>query len=167
MPECPNCHEYYFGNLDQCPKCYYHFMSKKVINPDKSYEESMRMAKEKKEQEQKIREEEKKKYEEERIKELKQQEDERRRLSILSNPRYEYETVFIGDDQSGIVPKHRLDAVLGHYADEGWRLHSVFTNEAGRNISSIGIGVASSGTNATVEVTVLIFERCVKMGGCL
>lgn len=22
MPECPNCHEYYFGTLDECPKCH-------------------------------------------------------------------------------------------------------------------------------------------------
>ena len=29
MPECPNCHGYYFGNPDQCPECAYDFKLKK------------------------------------------------------------------------------------------------------------------------------------------
>lgn len=41
-----------------------------------------------------------------------------------------------------------------NYAIRGWHLHSAFTNEVGKN--------AALGINATINQTILIFERCIK-----
>lgn len=50
----------------------------------------------------------------------------------------------------------------GIYAGDGWRLHSVVVNEAGKNASSTSMGGLTVGTNSTIDVTILIFERCIK-----
>ena len=47
---------------------------------------------------------------------------------------------------------------------EGWKLHSVITNEIGKNISAVSIGGITGGTNATVDEIILIFERMVSKG---
>ena len=158
MPECPNCHQYYFGKPDQCPKCYYHFMARRVIKPEDNSDEQIRMLQEQ-ELRRRIAEEEKRKREMEK----KRQEDEWRRHALLNNPHYEYETVFIEDEHDGTLSKTKLNRALKQYADDGWRLHSIFTNELGKNVSSGGFNGISAGTNSTLEVTILIFERCIKM----
>ena len=53
---------------------------------------------------------------------------------------------------------------MTEYAMEGWKLHSVITNEIGKNISAVRIGGITGGTNATVDEIILIFERMVSKG---
>ena len=53
---------------------------------------------------------------------------------------------------------------MTEYAMEGWKLHSVITNNIGKNISAASIGVITGGTNATVDEIILIFERMVSKG---
>ena len=48
----------------------------------------------------------------------------------------------------------KVQHLINNYAMNGWRLHSAFTNEVGKN--------AALGINATINQTVLIFERCIK-----
>lgn len=84
--------------------------------------------------------------------------------TISKNPVYEYRTEYLMDDASGILNKRNLDSVLTRYAIDGWRLHTMVVNEAGKNSTTVGIGGISSGTNATMDVTILVFERCVKAG---
>ena len=152
MPDCPHCHGYYFGNPDQCPKCYYNFKEKRVIKPEAIAE------REKRERELK---EEQHRRELERAK----QERDMRALALLNSAHYEYTTVYLADSRSGILDKNSLDTTLQQHAAQGWKLHSVITNEAGKNASSISFGGITSGTNSTMDITILIFERCIKLPG--
>lgn len=152
MPECPHCHGYYFGNPTQCPKCFYDFKEKRVMKPEAvaEREKRERELKEKKQQE-----------ELERAK----KERDMRALALLSSAHYEYATVYLSDSSSGFLDKNKLDSALQQYASEGWKLHSIITNEAGKNSSSISFGGVSAGTNSTIDITILIFERCIKLPG--
>lgn len=59
---------------------------------------------------------------------------------------------------TGTVKKEELQRMLSVYAMDGWRLHTALTNEAGKTV----LAAAGVGANATVDQTVLIFERCIK-----
>ena len=89
------------------------------------------------------------------------QERDARALALLHNPRFEYRTVYIEDSKDGTLDKNLLQKTLMEYANEGWRLHTIFTNELGKNVDPAFIG----SRNATVEETILIFERCIKLAG--
>ena len=52
---------------------------------------------------------------------------------LYLNSEYEYETVVINDLITGEIDSEKLQKTLESYALNGWRLHSVFTNEVGRN----------------------------------
>ena len=78
------------------------------------------------------------------------------------NDLYEYEVEVITDTDTGQLNVSFLKAILNKYASDGWRLRSVLSNEIGKIASSIGIAGISAGTNATIEQTVLIFERRVQ-----
>ena len=150
MPECPHCREFYFGNPDQCPKCYYDFKAKIVRKPQAVVEQEEWKVKQELERKQQA------------IEQAKRVNDERT-LAAIHSARYEYATEYLGDSRNGLLRKSELDAVLSRYAIDGWRLHSVFTNEAGKNASAVGIGGVTVGTNSTMDVTILIFERCIKL----
>lgn len=71
------------------------------------------------------------------------------------NPIYEYRVETVADSPVlGIFDKNDVQKILREYAISGWKLHSAFTNEIGKN--------AALGINATINQTVLIFERCIK-----
>ncbi|BDF06004.1 DUF4177 domain-containing protein [[Clostridium] hylemonae] len=75
------------------------------------------------------------------------------------NPLYEYKVEIIVDSAlTGTVRKEELQRMLSVYAMDGWRLHTALTNEAGKTV----LAAAGVGANATVDQTVLIFERCIK-----
>lgn len=150
MPECPHCREYYFGNPDQCPKCYYDFKMRVVHKPQAVVEREEWKVKQEIERKQQA------------IEQAKRSNDERA-MAVLRSARYEYATEYLRDSRNGLLNKSTLDDILFRYASEGWRLHSVFTNEAGKNASAIGIGGVTAGSNATMDVTILIFERCIKL----
>ena len=170
MPECTHCHKYYFGNPDQCPECHFDFKRGRVVTPVEMAElqrqrvEEQRVAIEAEQQRQRerVRREQELAVHEAN---LKRQKDELRQQALIQNPRYEYATVYIADSRTGILDKNSLDSTLEKYSGNGWRLHSVLTNEAGKNASAIGVGGVTVGSNSTMDVTILIFERCIKLAG--
>lgn len=88
--------------------------------------------------------------------------DIRRRAAIFNqryeqydkNPIYEYKVESVRDSGTGVCDPERLQQVISIYASNGWRLISSFSSEIGKN--------AIGGLNATVDQTILIFERCMK-----
>lgn len=75
--------------------------------------------------------------------------------------RYEYRTEIISDTKYGSFDKREIDRVLSNYANDGWKLHSILTNELGKNTSSSSFGGISVGTNSTVDEILLVFERLI------
>ena len=77
----------------------------------------------------------------------------RRRKAI--NDRYEYAFETVMDRQDGSTEMPKVRSTINAYAAEGWRLHSIYTNELGKNQHH---QVLSIGTiNATIEETILVF----------
>lgn len=140
MKTCPNCNEIIGDSAQTCFKCNYNFKYKKVLTK----EEEKQL--EKKEEKQKI---------------IRQEEAD---IQILRNPYFEYQVVIINNLVTGEMNQTQLQETLNTYAENGWKLHSVFNNELGKTSSSIAIGFLGSTVNATIDQTVLIFERCIKAG---
>ena len=46
------------------------------------------------------------------------------------------------------------------YAEKGWRLHTIFTNEVGKTVTPMMF--IQINLNATIDQTVMVFERCIK-----
>ena len=154
MKSCPNCGEILGTHADSCFKCRYDFTIGRVLSRedlDKKQEiidEQMRIRKER---------EEKQREREEQIK--------REKLDFIQKlPMYEYATEVIYDKRSGGADIITLSETLARYARDGWRLHTAFTNEAGKNATTVGLGSVSLGTNATMDQTILIFERMISKG---
>lgn len=167
MPNCPHCNNVYFGNPDACPECRYNFKLGRVVTEEElrqqREEEQARRAAALKEKQEQMEKEAAAQRELQLKKSLQTQKIQAERNEMLQkNPRYEYCTELVPDDRNGLPSKQALNSILAHYASQGWRLHTAMTNEAGRNSSSTGVGGINTGTNATVDVTVLIFERCIK-----
>ena len=140
MVVCPNCGEKYSRNVDVCSACYFDFNVWRVVRPE---ERNPRLKEQKRIQEENLR--------------VAQQEKER---VISQSARYEYKTEFLRDSNNGVLNQVTLDSVLARNANDGWKLHSVVVNEAGKN----AVSISGFGLNSTVDVTILIFERCVKQG---
>ena len=79
---------------------------------------------------------------------------------LKKNPLYEYKTVIINDLSTGEIDGKAFNMALSEYAEQGWRLHSVFVNEVGKTVSPMMFIQIS--LNATIDQTILIFERCIK-----
>lgn len=150
MRACPNCGEIVGNNVDTCFNCGYDFRLHRMPSQRETYACS-------EEERQRIKEE-----EEELFRKRRAQIDAQKQATLFKNAYYEYRTEYLFDDADGELRKSDLDEVLGRYAADGWRLHSIVVNELGKNASSVGVGGFSSGVNATMDVTILVFERCVK-----
>ena len=140
MKTCPKCKELVGDNVDSCFNCNYNFILKRVP----SYEETIEF--------------------QENIAAVKKKQEEERIELIKSTPRYEYTTARIIDNADGSTNQMQLQSVLMEYANAGWKLHSVITNEIGKNVSSVSIGRFTGGTNATMDEVILIFERMISRG---
>ena len=140
MKTCPKCKELVGDNVDSCFNCNYNFILKRVP----SYEETIEF--------------------QENIAAVKKKQEEERIELIKSAPRYEYTTARIIDNADGSTYQMQLQSVLMEYANAGWKLHSVITNEIGKNVSSVSIGGFTAGTNATMDEVILIFERMISRG---
>lgn len=147
MKECPNCGEILGDALEQCFNCRYNFKYKQVMS---------------KEDEQKLKANIKEQMarREEQMARREQQEEEQRR----NNPFYEYKVVIVNNLADGQVDYGRIQAELDAHASLGWRLHSVFNNELGKTSTAVSVGFMGSSVNATIDQTVIIFERCIKAG---
>lgn len=140
MADCPNCGYRCSGRIDVCPDCHFDFRVWRVVRP------------------------------EERSPALKRQreiENEKRRIAqeerdkaFAASARYEYRTVYLQDSYNGMLSQSTLENTLTKYANDGWRLHSIIVNEAGKN----AVSLSGFGVNSTMDTTILIFERCIKQG---
>ena len=71
---------------------------------------------------------------------------------------YEYDVVTILNENHGQVNKAKMKQILCEYARKGWKLHTLYSNELGKNaIAFLGLGV-----NSTACEDVLVFERRVE-----
>lgn len=145
MKECPNCHELVGDTVRTCFKCHYDFLLKKVPSHDEFIQKRDReILKAQKEQE--------------RQKEF----EIRKQEQLTKNPNFEYDIVIINDLPTGEINSNELKDSIYKHAKDGWRLAFTFTNEIGKSSVGVSIGNIGSMTNATIDSTVLIFERCVK-----
>ena len=71
----------------------------------------------------------------------------------------EYAVATVIDNYKGGTDIPELERTLNKYAEMGYVLKTSFTNELGVNSSSVSFGGVSTGTNATIDQIVLIFER--------
>lgn len=71
------------------------------------------------------------------------------------NELYEYDVVTILNINHGQINRGKMMEILSTHAKAGWKLHSVYSNELGKNALSI-LGI---GANSTACEDVLIFER--------
>lgn len=71
---------------------------------------------------------------------------------------YEYDVITILNENHGRIDKNKMRTVLSQKAREGWRLHTVYSNELGKN----ALMVLGLGHNATACEDVLVFERKIK-----
>ena len=141
MKKCINCGELIGDNVNECFKCHYNYSYKRVITPQEIRNRRERNESEKENESQRM----------EALEKVKE-------LQIKKNPWYEYRIELIDDLETGQVDATRIQYMLTQYSSNGWRLHSVFVNEWGKtSTSALGVSV-----NATIDQTVLIFERCIK-----
>ena len=73
---------------------------------------------------------------------------------LMSAPK-QYDVYILHDRFNGALDTDSLQQVLTAYAKDGWTLKFVFTNSLGVNAFS----VSHIGVNASVEDTILIFEK--------
>ena len=78
------------------------------------------------------------------------------------NALYEYEVVILRDKNTGGFDMEEYRRILTKYSAEGWQLKTVFSNEIGKKSSSVSFGGTSYGTNATIDNTIITFERCIR-----
>lgn len=81
---------------------------------------------------------------------------------IKINDLYEYKVATIKDCRSGALDAQILEKTLQEYSIQGWRVKDIFSNELGHRSSSISMNGMQYGTNATVDMTYIIFERCIR-----
>ena len=74
---------------------------------------------------------------------------------------WEYKVINISDDYSGSVNTNHIEILLNELGLAGWHLKCAYSNEIGKNSSSSGAYGMTSGTNATIDQNILIFERFV------
>ena len=125
----------------------------------KAEEEAKRIEEEKKklEEAQKILEQFKTKQKELVFKRL-----EHDRIAPYLNDIYEYDVVTVIDNHNGDADIYKISSVLQEHAEQGWRLISTLANEIGHTSSYSSISGMGSGTNATIDQIILIFERRIK-----
>lgn len=145
MKTCPYCGELLGDSVSLCFKCRYSFKSGRVLTK----EDLIQL---KQDEEKQKQEEEKQKHDRE----------EHKQLQIVKNPLYEYKVIVINNLADGQINQDQMQITLDEWSEKGWRLHSVFNNELGKTSSAMSIGILGTSVNATIDQTVVIFERCIK-----
>ncbi len=84
-------------------------------------------------------------------------------LMALKNERrgrkVEYAVETVRDRDNGGADESALNDVLSMYGEKGWQLKFCFTDEVGVESHSATVAGYTTGTNATINEIVLIFER--------
>ena len=73
-------------------------------------------------------------------------------------PSVEYDVETLVTNSDGFTDVKEMKRILAERVNNGWRLHSVYSNILGVN----AVKVLGIGTNATISETVMLFERSVK-----
>lgn len=82
---------------------------------------------------------------------------------------YEYKVISLFDGNKderksyGQINSRELEKTLNDLGADGWRLVTAYANEIGKTMYSLGIAGVSSGTNATIDEHILIFERYISL----
>lgn len=147
MKTCPKCGELIGDDVKECFNCHYNYTYGRIINPAE-------IARERERAQQAIQQ----KIASREVRE------QRREAQLQKNPKYEYETVVINDLSSGEADSDTIQKTLSEYSEEGWRLHSIFTNEIGKSSATAIVSFLGMSINATIDQTILIFERCIDAG---
>lgn len=71
------------------------------------------------------------------------------------NEFYEYDVVTIINEDHGRIDKRKMMEVLASHAQQGWKLHTIYSNELGKD----ALRIMGFGVNKTACEDVLIFER--------
>lgn len=71
---------------------------------------------------------------------------------------YEYAIESITNSLSGKSQTEQMLEVIKKYTEEGWKVHTIYSNELGKN----AIGIMGVGINATQSEDIIIFERHVQ-----
>jgi len=105
----------------------------------------------------------KKKEEDEKRKEDDEKRNQERNQEIKnSNHIYEYKVVKITDSTDGRIDSDVLQKTLDLLSEDAWRLVHAFTNEIGKESSTIGAWGMAENVNHTIDETILIFERRIR-----
>lgn len=141
MRNCPNCNELVGDNVTTCFNCQYDFRLKMVPSAQQRVQQQVELARyERNEREKKAQ----------------------KWAVIRKNAEYEYKTEIIQDRSDGTLNKDAINCCLEKYASDGWRLHSIFCNEIGKSASAISVVGFGFQVNATIDETIMVFERRVK-----
>ncbi len=71
----------------------------------------------------------------------------------------DYTIDVIIDKKTGGTDFDTLINSINSHSQNGWKVKTVFTNECGKNSTSVTVGGYTSGTNATIDQVVVIYER--------
>lgn len=81
----------------------------------------------------------------------------------MQNNIMDYKIDVVIDKYTGGTDFEALQKSLNWHSQRGWKVKSIFTNEIGKNSSSVTVGGYTSGTNATIDQTIIIYERSALM----
>ena len=149
MKNCPNCGEILGDSVKVCFKCRYSFAHKRVITSNEQASQRNQQMEELK----------KKEEERKRIEELK---NEVKNEQLSKNPLFEYKVIVVNDLSDGQVNDIKIQETLNEWSERGWKLHSIYSSEIGKVSTAVSVLGFGSITNATIDQTVLVFERCIK-----
>lgn len=78
---------------------------------------------------------------------------------ILKSSIKEYAIEVVYDKSSGGCDIESMVKIINRYSDNGWQIKSIFTNELGKNSTAISTAIGTIGTNASIDQTIIVFER--------
>lgn len=81
---------------------------------------------------------------------------------IFENSLFEYKVIIVNNLADGQIDQRQIQRELDTWSNDGWKLHTIFNNELGKIFSAMAVGFWGTSINATIDQTVLIFERCIK-----
>ncbi len=156
MKTCPNCAELLGDSVNECFNCNYSFQYNRVLTNDERKQQREMIKQLEEEERLRLKKEERLRLEEEKCKQ------EQKNNQLLRNPRFEYRIVVVDNLQDGAINQKEIQTELSYWSENGWRLHSIFNNELGKTSTTVMIAFLGTNINATIDQTVLIFERCIK-----
>lgn len=102
--------------------------------------------------------EEEQRQKEQEAQQRKQEEDQKQAYANSLGEFYEYNVITAVNTVDGRTDAEKMKRIIEEQARKGWRLHTVYSNDLGKNaISLLGIGI-----NSTASEDVMIFERMIR-----